>query len=870
MISEFNPRDTIIKQLEDLESDFPDLVVNENQFTFGEVIGKGGFGEVYKAYDNKSKLNCAYKKIFRERLEGHRMKRYIGEIKTMASCDNMFLVPLVGFTADVPYCIVTEFMPHGSLDKYIRKKHPEDICPLSGSQLTSIAIGIAHGMMHLHEKGIIHRDLKAANIVLDKKFFPRICDFGIARFGDDGGMTQKIGTPNYMAPELIASNLYDNKVDVYAYAMILYEMSEGIRAFKGLKLKEIFNCVVNNEQRPEFSKRTPLSLQKLISRCWSQDPEERPSFEEIFELFKSNDKLAFPNSKSKEIKKFFKLIANDEKLRAPRREQREKELKDRQLARENGQVVHPRKKPAPIKVYSDEDEDYENERDDVIVVDHAELSPIAKISSNTYDLQNLKNIMSNNFDKNLTYFGNNLQPKQVNQFIQLLTPHLIEKGPISSIKLILHTIISMMNRDHNLASEIIKTKFFLSLPTRDDNYIDDCIDCYKILFTQYQKNLTENDTDNIMNLLKRRPRSVLCLFSSYVTANIDHDWSIIDILIKGYNIVLNSSEGVLLLSVFYYIMVTNELFAKAKGSKIIDIFNSFLKSNDQKTVIVAMNGLIQFHARIEQNVIPYLTQYLHDGVLWSHTLRYLASDDFTKSSQKGIKVTEELIRALVFRANENKLAVLILLRIASTTEGSRLLLSYPQWMIISDEHPHKAFQIFGVLFKNKNNRGTISISDQFPYFLKNLVLKCDDDFYFAAIPSILRRAFASISQKMGKRLVKCLTQSGFLSSYVEKVISKNDISAYSHLLIVTDTVARIDYSGEYLPIAQNLMSVMSNPTLFDRCISVFFILSLHKECARLFLNSGILEYIEQFKKYPQYQVEVTKFIEKVRSIEEAQ
>ena len=213
------------RKLQEFSVKMKQLVVDLDDFDYGDVVGKGGFGEVRRAIDKKTGRECAVKTIFSERLEGSRLRRYIGEIETLAQCNNMFLVPFIGFTPNPPYTIVTEFMPNGALDRYVRRK--PGVAPLSGTQLTAIAIGIAHGMKHIHSKGIIHRDLKAANVLLDSRLFPRIIDFGIARFEEHGrsGMTVKIGTPNYMAPELIQSSDYDNKVDVYAYAMILYEMN---------------------------------------------------------------------------------------------------------------------------------------------------------------------------------------------------------------------------------------------------------------------------------------------------------------------------------------------------------------------------------------------------------------------------------------------------------------------------------------------------------------------------------------------------------------------------------------------------------------------------------------------------------------------
>ena len=292
------------RKVQELIDNYPQYIVHKDDFIYLEKIGQGGFGEVYHAkLKSDPNRECAVKIIFAERLEGHRLKRYIYEVETMATCKNPFLVPLVGFTPEPPYCIVTEFMPNGSLDKYIRHSKRQ----LSPSQFTIIAMGIAYGMVQLHASNIIHRDLKSANILLDQNFYPRICDFGIARFEDDEGMTKRIGTPNYMAPELIISNTYTFKVDIYAYGMILYEIAERIRPFHGLKMQDIFTRVVNRHERPAFTSKTPEAMKKLIVKCWDQEPEERPDFDMIYRQFKFT-KVCFPDTKQREIYKFLHYI----------------------------------------------------------------------------------------------------------------------------------------------------------------------------------------------------------------------------------------------------------------------------------------------------------------------------------------------------------------------------------------------------------------------------------------------------------------------------------------------------------------------------------------------------------------------------------
>ena len=133
-------------------------------------------------------------------------------------------------------------------------------------------LGIVDAMRYLHKHGILHRDLKPQNILIDSNYYPRICDFGLSRCFSESltksmqlSMTGKIGTPLYMAPELIDDNDDDDKedvghysssIDVYAFAILAYEIVTGIEPFskggKSASLK-VFLKKISNGSRPKFN-----------------------------------------------------------------------------------------------------------------------------------------------------------------------------------------------------------------------------------------------------------------------------------------------------------------------------------------------------------------------------------------------------------------------------------------------------------------------------------------------------------------------------------------------------------------------------------------------------------------------------------------
>lgn len=170
------------------------------------------------------------------------------------------------------------------------------LCPsdYNNTKRQIILIGIARGMMILHSRHVIHRDLKPENILLDENFYPHITDFGLSKFFDpQHSMNQTIsnsGTAPYMAPEVINSDHFNTKADVFAFGILMYEVVTGKRAYSDLiNSKKIINdfqlkMKVTSGLRPEFEDDDSINqnLRILIQKCWSENPKDRPTFSEIY------------------------------------------------------------------------------------------------------------------------------------------------------------------------------------------------------------------------------------------------------------------------------------------------------------------------------------------------------------------------------------------------------------------------------------------------------------------------------------------------------------------------------------------------------------------------------------------------------------
>ncbi|XP_023879915.1 G-type lectin S-receptor-like serine/threonine-protein kinase At4g27290 isoform X2 [Quercus suber] len=220
-------------QSEDMEVPFftlATIVIATNNFSSCNKLGEGGFGLVYKGtlIDGKE---IAVKRLSQK--SGQGFSEFKNEVILIAKLQHRNLVRLLGYCIEGDEkMLIYEYMPNGSLDSFIFDQTKAKV--LGWSMRFNIICGIARGLLYLHEDSrlrIIHRDLKASNILLDSKMNPKISDFGMARiFGGDqieGNTNRVVGTYGYMAPEYAIDGLFSVKSDVFSFGILLLEIISG-------------------------------------------------------------------------------------------------------------------------------------------------------------------------------------------------------------------------------------------------------------------------------------------------------------------------------------------------------------------------------------------------------------------------------------------------------------------------------------------------------------------------------------------------------------------------------------------------------------------------------------------------------------------
>eukprot|EP00164_Ancoracysta_twista_P017902 GFYU01030723.1.p1 GENE.GFYU01030723.1~~GFYU01030723.1.p1 ORF type:complete len:265 (-),score=76.21 GFYU01030723.1:138-833(-) len=206
---------------------------------------------------------------------------FSSEVAMMSSLRHPNMVLFLGACTKAPnYCLVTELASRGSLWSII---HNPSI-PFDYALVIKMTKDIARGLQFLHncKPPIIHRDLKSANLLVDDNFNIKLSDFGLARVkAHTQTMTGNIGTFQWMAPEVLKSERYTEKADVFSFAIICFELVARVLPYDGLNQIQAAMAVLNEGLRPTLPAHTPPEYAALVIRCWNQDPDKRPNFNEI-------------------------------------------------------------------------------------------------------------------------------------------------------------------------------------------------------------------------------------------------------------------------------------------------------------------------------------------------------------------------------------------------------------------------------------------------------------------------------------------------------------------------------------------------------------------------------------------------------------
>jgi len=255
--------------------------IDVKDLVFKKRVGKGNFGEVFDG--DYLGTRVAIKKLYF--VNDEMMQKYIErEMDTLTNLAHPNIVQFMGLCIELEdIYIVTEFVPGGDL-RAILKDETKDI---PWNVRADIAKQLAAAMNYLHSRNIIHRDLKSHNLLVGDGWKIKVCDFGLARPVDKQGKKEEtqlmtiVGTNEWMAPEVMLGLEYDQKCDVFSYAMVLWELITRDKPPQRV-VKDQFGFP-EHEHKGSIPAETPEELWNLLVLCADRDPQNRPDFKAIIQ-----------------------------------------------------------------------------------------------------------------------------------------------------------------------------------------------------------------------------------------------------------------------------------------------------------------------------------------------------------------------------------------------------------------------------------------------------------------------------------------------------------------------------------------------------------------------------------------------------------
>ncbi|TYJ12888.1 hypothetical protein E1A91_A10G011800v1 [Gossypium mustelinum] len=281
-----------------VEFSYEELAKATDNFNIDNKIGQGGFGSVYLAELRGEK--AAIKKM-----DMQASREFLAELKVLTHVHHLNLVRLIGYCVEGSLFLVYEFIENGHLSQHLRW---QDRDPLPWLARVQIGLDSARGLEYIHEHTVplyIHRDIKSANILIDKNFRAKVADFGLTKlteYGNTSLQTRLVGTFGYMPPEYAQYGEVSPKVDVYAFGVGLYELISAREAVvktneevtESMGLVALFEDVLNQpDPRQDLQKLVDprlgdnysfdavFKMARLAKACTQENPQLRPSMRTI-------------------------------------------------------------------------------------------------------------------------------------------------------------------------------------------------------------------------------------------------------------------------------------------------------------------------------------------------------------------------------------------------------------------------------------------------------------------------------------------------------------------------------------------------------------------------------------------------------------
>ncbi|XP_051150643.1 serine/threonine-protein kinase CTR1-like isoform X3 [Andrographis paniculata] len=263
------------------------LEISWDELHIKERIGAGSFGTVHRAEWHGS--DVAVKVLTIQDFQDDQLKEFLREVAIMKRIRHPNVVLFMGAVTKRPHLsIVTEYLPRGSLFRLIHRPAAGEI--LDQRRRIRMALDVAKGINYLHRLNppIVHWDLKSPNLLVDRNWTVKVCDFGLSRFKANTFISSKsvAGTPEWMAPEFLRGEPSNEKSDVYSFGVILWELVTLQQPWSGLSPAQVVGAVAFQNRRLTIPPNTSPILVSLMESCWADEPAHRPAISSIVDTLK--------------------------------------------------------------------------------------------------------------------------------------------------------------------------------------------------------------------------------------------------------------------------------------------------------------------------------------------------------------------------------------------------------------------------------------------------------------------------------------------------------------------------------------------------------------------------------------------------------
>lgn len=276
-----------------------------NGFHKENLVGRGGYAEVYRGVLKTGEV-IAVKRLMRASSDEQKVKDFLTELGTIGHVHHPNVSALLGCCIDNDLHLIFEFSIRGSVSSLL---HDESTPPLGWKVRYKIAIGTARGLHYLHkgcQRRIIHRDIKASNVLLTANFEPQISDFGLAKWLPSQWTHHSVkpieGTLGYLAPEYFMHGIVDEKTDVFAFGVLLLEIISGRQPVDGSHLSLItwakphlnegnMKMLIDDRLGSEYDAQQLERLALTASLCIRPSATWRPSMSEVLELLEKDEMI---------------------------------------------------------------------------------------------------------------------------------------------------------------------------------------------------------------------------------------------------------------------------------------------------------------------------------------------------------------------------------------------------------------------------------------------------------------------------------------------------------------------------------------------------------------------------------------------------